>query len=72
MTTVIEIVKSVITEDVRKVIAECNVYDDKDVMVRQCSRSPFTFAPDATDEQIIEALRNGDYAQYFATEQDEL
>lgn len=72
MTTVIEIVKSVITEDVRKVIAECNVYDDKDVMVRQCSRSPFTFAPEATNEEIIAALRNGDYAQYFATDQGEL
>lgn len=72
MTTVIEIVGSVITEESRKVMVECNVYDDNDVMVRQCSRSPFTFAPEATDEEIIDSLRYGDYAQYFATDQGEL
>lgn len=72
MTLTIEIARSVETEEIRKVIAECNVYDGEGKIVRQCSRSPFEFPAGTTDDEIVQALRYGDYAQYFVTEQDEL
>ena len=45
-------------------IAECNVYENG-VRVAQLSRSPFTFSATMIDDDIKQAIQNGEYAIYF-------
>lgn len=47
------------------VIAECNVYNENNELIRQCSRSPFIFPDGMTDAEIIESLQQNEYSIYF-------
>lgn len=56
--------KNVIQNEIH-LIAECNVYNENNEMIRQCSRSPFVFPDGMTDAEIIESLQQNEYSIYF-------
>ena len=65
MNTKIELFERTSDELYQYLIAECNRYNEQNERIEQCSRSPFSFPLDWTDEMIIEQLTIGDYAKYF-------
>lgn len=46
-------------------IAECNDYNEVGVIVKQLSRSPFTYPEYMTDQEIIDSLKSNEYKIYF-------
>jgi len=46
-------------------IAECNLYNENGVFIKQFSRSPFVFPNTMTDEEIITSLTQNEYNIYF-------
>jgi len=80
MSISIEIVRSIETTElineeevpIRKIIAECNIRDENGSLLRQCSRSPFSFPLGTSDEDIIASLELNQYKIYFEPELGEL
>ena len=64
MVTNIEIVEKVVKEMTVEVMVECNRYLNG-ILVEQCSRSPFVFSNELTDEEIIQSIRDNEYKIYF-------
>lgn len=64
MVTNIEIVEKVVKEMTIELIIECNKYENG-VRVEQCSRSPFVFSKELTDEEIIQSVKDNEYKIYF-------
>lgn len=66
MNKVIELVeKSVFDDNTTSLVAECNIYDENNILVQQLSRSAFTFPNTMTDQEIIESLQANEYSIYF-------
>jgi len=57
--------KGVFDDNMISVVAECNIYDENDVMIKQLSRSPFIFPNTMTDEEIITSIQANEYSIYF-------
>lgn len=64
MVTNVEIVEKVVKETTVEVMVECNRYVNG-VRVEQCSRSPFIFSAELTDEEIIELISENEYKKYL-------
>jgi hypothetical protein len=64
MVTNVEIVEKVVKETTVEVMVECNRYVDG-VRVEQCSRSPFVFSAELTDEEIIQLISENEYKKYL-------
>ena len=66
MNTKIELFeKAVFDDNMTSLIAECNMYDDNNVMIKQLSRSPFIFPNTMSDEEIITSIQTNEYSIYF-------
>lgn len=66
MNKVIELFeKSAFDDNMTSVIAECNIYDENNILIKQLSRSSFTFPNTMTDQEIIESLQGNEYNIYF-------
>lgn len=65
MNVKIELFERTQDEHAQYLIAECNKYDSQNNRIEQCSRSPFSFPLDWTDEVIIQHIASTDYAKYF-------
>lgn len=65
MTRIIELFEKTIVNDTVHLIAECNDYDDNGFLWNQLSRSPFAFPATMIDDDIKQAIQNGEYAIYF-------
>ena len=66
MNTKIELFeKAVFDDNMTSLIAECNMYDDNNVMIKQLSRSPFIFPNTMSDEEIINSIQTNEYSIYF-------
>lgn len=63
MTKTIELKEKVDNGVTVSLIAECNGYVN-DVLVKQFSRSPFTFSNELTDQEIIDSLWQNEYSIY--------
>jgi hypothetical protein len=63
--TTIELKEKTTIESEIHLIAECNVYNENNEMIRQNSRSPFVFPDTMTDAEIIESLQTNEYSIYF-------
>jgi hypothetical protein len=63
--TTIELKEKTTIDSEIHLIAECNVYNENNEMIRQCSRSPFVFPDTMTDAEIIESLQLNEYSIYF-------
>jgi hypothetical protein len=63
--TTIELKEKTTIDSEIHLIAECNVYNENNEMIRQCSRSPFVFPDTMTDAEIIESLQTNEYSIYF-------
>lgn len=64
MITKVEIAEKVVTDTSINVIVECNRYLDN-ILIEQCSRSPFSFPLETTDDQIIQSISDNEYKRYF-------
>ncbi|MEY3400435.1 MAG: hypothetical protein RLZZ86_32 [Cyanobacteriota bacterium] len=64
MVTNVEIVEKVVKETTVEVMVECNRYVDG-VRIEQCSRSPFVFSAELTDEEIIQLISENEYKKYL-------
>lgn len=64
MVTSVEIVEKVVKETTVELIVECNRYIDG-VRVEQCSRSPFVYSNQLTDEEIIKDISETEYKKYL-------
>jgi hypothetical protein len=63
--TTIELKEKTTIDSQIHVIAECNVYNENNELIRQCSRSPFVFPDTMTDAEIIESIQLNEYSIYF-------
>jgi hypothetical protein len=61
---VIELKEKSVSGGYVNLIAECNKYED-DVLVKQFSRSPFTFPDTVTDQDIIDSIAQNEYSIYL-------
>jgi hypothetical protein len=57
--------KSVFDDNMTSLIAECNMYDENNILIQQLSRSPFIFPNTMSDEEIITAIQTNEYSIYF-------
>ena len=58
-----EEIEKVVKEMTVEVIVECNRYENG-IRVEQCSRSPFVFSKELTDEEIIQSIKENEYKIY--------
>ncbi len=66
MNKVIELFeKSAFDDNMTSLIAECNIYDENNVLIKQLSRSPFIFPNTMTDAEIIDSIQTNEYSIYF-------
>lgn len=63
--TKIELFEKNVIDGSIHLIAECNVYNENNELIRQCSRSPFVFPDTMTDAEIIESIQLNEYSIYF-------
>lgn len=63
--TKIELFEKNVVDGSIHLIAECNVYDENNNMIRQNSRSPFVFPETMTDQEIIDSIQVNEYSIYF-------
>jgi hypothetical protein len=57
--------KSVFDDNMTSVIAECNMYDENNILIQQLSRSPFIFPNTMSDAEIITTIQTNEYSIYF-------
>lgn len=57
--------KSVFDDNMTSLVAECNIYDKNNVLIKQLSRSPFIFPNTMSDEEIISSIQANEYSIYF-------
>lgn len=65
MTKLIILVEKQIDVETVSLIAELNICDENNKILKQLSRSPFIFPNTMSDEEIIQELTNNQYKNYF-------